>query len=147
VGHEVIVLIEQLEARPRCLTRVIPSDGLRRDQISKRLEHPHHQRDGRVGERPELRVRLLGVSEIALHHLQQDLVADVEQVAAPGRHPRSDPRDGFVVLAPSNGREHHRPDRIELRVGREYLAVLVEDLYELAEMGLLPVASRALSLL
>ena len=120
---------------------------MRRDQVPERLEHPQHQRDRRVGERPELRVGLLGMSEVALHHLQQDLVADVEQVTAPGRHSLGDSRDGFVVLAAPNGREHHRADRIELGVGREHLAVLVEDLYELAEMGLLPVAARALSLL
>jgi hypothetical protein len=46
-----------------------------------------------------------------------------------------------------DGREHHRPDRIELRIGREHLAVLVEDLDELAEVRVLPVPAGVLSLL
>ena len=46
--------------------------------------HPEHQPDGHVGQRLELSVGLLGVGEEPLEDLQQDLVADVEQVGHPG---------------------------------------------------------------
>ena len=88
-----------------------------------------------------MRVGLLGVGEVALQHVKQDLVADVEEVGAARGDAVSDPRDGVVVLGWAHGREEDRSYRLEVRVSRLQLAVLVEDSDELAEVGVLPVTT------
>ena len=84
MGQEVVVLVEELEARPGVASRVLRSDRQRRDQVAERPEHAAHQRDGGVRQRPELRVGLLRVREVPLQDLQEDLVADVEEIRAAG---------------------------------------------------------------
>ena len=108
---------------------------------------PEHQRDGRVGERLELRIGLLGVREEPLQHQQQDLVADVEQVHHPPRHRVADQRDVRLALGRADVDREHRPDRVEGRVGLAELGVLVQDLDELAEVGVAPLPARPLALL
>jgi hypothetical protein len=87
------------------------------------------------------------VREVPLQELQEDLVADVEQIRAQGRHAIADEGDRGVALATTHGREHHGADRIGRRIRREHLAVLLEDLDELAEVGRLPVPAGPLALL
>jgi len=145
--HQVVVFVEQLEARSRGHAGMIGPHGQPRDEVPEWPEHPQHDPDGRVGQRSQLLVALLRVREVALEDLQQDLVAHVEQVPAARRETLADLRHRVVVLTAPDGGEHHRPDRIELRVRRDHLAVLVEDLHELAEVRVLPVTARALALL
>ena len=84
VRQHVVGLVEQLEAGPGGAARVLRARRERGDQVAERLDDAEHQADRRVGQRLELGVGLLGVREEPLQHLQQDLVADVEQVRAPG---------------------------------------------------------------
>jgi hypothetical protein len=122
--------------------------GQGRDQPAERLEHPQHQRDRHVGERCELFVGLLGVCEEALQPLQEQLVGDIEQIGHPRADRIADQRHRLVVAvtAPHLCRQD-RADRVETGVVGRHLAVLVEDLDELAEVSRLPVAARALALL
>ena len=126
---------------------MIRPDRQRREEVPERPEHPQHDPDGRVGQRSQLLVTLLRVCEIALEDLQQDLVAHVEQVPAARRDALADLRHRLLLPTAPDGGEHHRSDRLDSRVRRDHLAVLVEDLDELAEMRLLPVTARALALL
>jgi hypothetical protein len=145
--QEVVVLVEELEARPRAAPRVLRSDRQRRDQVAERREHACHQGHGGVRQRPKLRIGLLRVREVPLQDLQDDLVADVEEIRAEGRHAIPDEGNRIVVLAATHGREHHRPGRGERGIRRNHSTVVVEDLDELAEVGLLPVPTRPLALL
>ncbi len=145
--QQVVALVEQLEARARGLPLVTGAGRERGDHVSERLEHPHHQPDGRVGQGLQLRVGLLGVGEEALEDLQQDLVADVEQVGDPGRQRVGDQRDLDVPLGRADVGRDHRPDRVESGVGLAHLLVLIEDFHELPEMGVPPFSARTLALL
>ena len=51
------------------------------------------------------------------------------------------------MLRRAHGREDDRPYRLEVRLSRLQLAVLVEDSDELAEVGVLPVTTRPFALL
>jgi hypothetical protein len=73
------------------------------------------------------------VGEVAVQHLEENLVADVERGGAARRHALRDPRHGVVLLGRAHGREEHRSCWLEVRVRRLQLAVLVEDLDEQAE--------------
>ena len=147
VRQQVVGLIEQLEARARVLPLVTGTSRQRGDHVGERLEHRHHHLDGRVGQGLQLRVGLLGVREVALEDLQQDLLAHVEQVGHPGRHRVGDQRDLDLALRRADVGRDHRPDRVEPRAGLAPLLVLVENGDELAEVGVAPVAARALALL
>src|SRR5205814_4426943 len=47
-----------------------------------------------------------------------------------------------VPLVLAHVGRHYRPDRVEVRVGRGQLLVLVEDVHELAEVGVPPDTAR-----
>ena len=145
--QEVVVLVEELEARPGVAPRVLRSDRQRRDQVAERPEHAGHQGDGRVRQRPELRVGLLRVREVPLQDLQEDLVADVEEVRALD-----------VTRSPMRGTESSRSPRrtvanITGRTGsnagirREHLRYSSRICDELAEVRRLPMPARPLALL
>src|SRR5262249_58847135 len=103
---EVVVLVEELEARPGVAPRVLRADRERRDQLAERRQGAGHQRDGRVRQRPELGVGLLRVREEPLQDLHDDLVADVEEVRTSARHLISDQGDRVVALAAAHGCEY-----------------------------------------
>ena len=145
--QHVVGLVEQLEAGPGRPARVLRARRERGDQVAERLESTEHQRDGRVGQRLELRVCLLGVREEPLQHQQQDLVGDVEQIHYPLGHRVADQRDVGVALGLPDVDRDHRPDRVEGRVGLAELNVLIQDRHELAEVRVFPVPARSLALL
>ena len=147
VRQHVVGLVEQLEAGPGGAARVLLAGRERRDQVAERLDGAEHQVDGRVGQRLELGIGLLGVREEALQHQQQDLVADVEQVHDLAGDRVGGQRNAGVALGRPDVDRDHRPDRVEGRVGLAQLQVLVEDRDELAEVRVPPVPARALALL
>ena len=147
VRQHVVGLVEQLEAGPGRAARVLRARGERGDQIAERLDGTEHQRDGRVGERLELRIGLLGVREEPLQHQQQDLVGDVEQVHHPPGQRVADQRDVRLALGRADVERGYRANRVEGRVGLAELRVLVEDRDELTEVRVFPVPARALALL
>ena len=145
--HQVVGFVEQLEAGPGRAPRVRRAGRQGGDQAAERLDHLHHQRHRCVRQDLELGVGLGGVREEPPEQLEQDLVVDVEQVGDPrgqrvGDHGH---RVGPVVRADVRG--HHRPGRLESRVGLPHLLVLVQDRDELAEVRVAPVPLRALALL
>ena len=145
--HQIVALVEQLEAGPGRLPRMRFSDGEGGDQVAERLDHLPHKPDRGLGQRLELGVGFVCVREEPLEDLQQDLVADVEQVRHPGGERVADQGDVGVALRRADVGCHHRAGRLEFRAGLDQLLVLIEDVYELAEMGVSPVAARSLALL
>jgi len=86
------------------------------------------------------------VSEESPHHLQQDLLTHVEQITATGRDAGADTRHRLVVFARADRREDDRPYGPEVGISRGHLSVLVQNLDELAKMGVPPVAARPFAL-
>jgi len=82
VGHQVVTLVEQLEARTGVEVGLVGADRKPHEQVAERPDRSEHQRQCGVRERRELGVCLFGVREEAAQQLQQDLVADVEEIAA-----------------------------------------------------------------
>jgi len=67
--HQVVVLVEQLEAGTGGPARMARSHRERGDQVTERFDDPDHQRDSRFGQHLQLAVRFLGVSEEPLEDL------------------------------------------------------------------------------
>src|SRR5215469_7130366 len=136
-----------LESWPRHLARAFWTDGKGGEQLAQGLDHHEHGIHSRAAERLQLVFRLFAMNKIAHEHLQQDLVAGVEEFGDASCHWIGDDGDRVRIAWRSHERRGHWSRWLKTWILLLQVTVLLHDSQESAEVRLAPIAACSLPLL
>ncbi len=135
-----------LEARTRHLTRQIRTYWQSREQFTQWLDEQKHRIYCHIAQNGQLFVAFRPVNKIPDKHLQQHLVACIEQLRDPSRQRiRNQPEMARIAWRPNVG-SRNGACGFKAWVLLLQLAVFLSNLQEFAVVRLVPIPARAFSL-
>ena len=146
MGQEVVGLVEKFEGGSGSEARIVGPDWKGGQDLAEGFDPIDHEADGNIGQRGSFAVGLVDAGKQPVQHLQQDLVRDVAQIGHFGRERVADEGTTGVTLRGAHRGGRDRASGLEGRVCPAQGKELVEDALEAPEVGLAPIASRALPL-